>query len=78
MHANDAMNYDESLGYKLMDALELCARTCSKCSAFNPVSTHLQCGCGQERYCNRECQRAHWKDEHRETCPARTRTNRMP
>ena len=46
-------------------------RTCEKCGAVAALSAPklLRCaGCHRTRYCSRACQKAHWKNRHREEC----------
>ncbi|KAJ7589722.1 hypothetical protein C8J56DRAFT_889249 [Mycena floridula] len=55
------------LAYKLLKRPVCANLTCPS----NPIQVNLakQCGgCFAERYCSRDCQKAHWKNGHREQC----------
>jgi hypothetical protein len=46
---------------------------CAQCGAArrkNNKKLQRCAGCGLIRYCSRECQKAHWKVQHRHECPA--------
>ena len=48
-------------------------RLCSQCCATVPITKPAMgtCdGCGEPRYCDEECQQAHWLSEHRYKCAA--------
>lgn len=41
----------------------------NSCASCSIISASKMCtGCQKTRYCSRECQRAHWKSEHRDQC----------
>ena len=47
------------------NAMETSA-VCAYC--FARADSLLHCTCGMVRYCNRRCQRAHWRDKHKLSC----------
>jgi hypothetical protein len=55
--------------YKLGGKFDRLA-TCYKCSyCSKTVSTIQHCSrCGKENYCNRDCQKKHWKNGHKKDC----------
>lgn len=55
-------------------------RQCGMCGSFkggageHGVPKLVKCGwCKQEWYCGKECQREHWKIEHKDSCSGRDR-----
>ena len=44
---------------------------CSYCGKLPAQEAFYTCSCGKTRYCDRKCQLAHWKEEHKKECPFR-------
>eukprot|EP00928_Gymnodinium_smaydae_P080021 TRINITY_DN63827_c0_g1_i1.p3 TRINITY_DN63827_c0_g1~~TRINITY_DN63827_c0_g1_i1.p3 ORF type:complete len:101 (-),score=10.48 TRINITY_DN63827_c0_g1_i1:221-523(-) len=70
-HSTDP-SFDMNPNFPFDEKFKACARCGERLAHL-----HVCSGCMKTRYCSRECQKAHWKAGHRDTCkPSRKHQSR--